>query len=69
MSDLNDAILEAHANNDEVRLVALYTQAANETNDVDTACFFLTYAYIYALELGLRDADTLYLRLDAYGRV
>lgn len=69
MKNLNDAILNAHAQNDGVSLVALYTQAADETNDVDTTCFFLTYAYIYALELGLPDADTLYSRLDAYGRV
>ena len=41
MSDLNDAILAAHAPMmTSVRLVALYTQAANETNDVDTGVLF-----------------------------
>jgi hypothetical protein len=69
MSDLNDAILDAHARDDGRALVALYTRAADETNDIDTACFFLTYAYIYALELGLANEVSLYARLDAHGRV
>ena len=69
MSDLNDAILDAHARDDGRALVALYTQAADGTNDIDTTCFFLTYAYIYALELGIADEVSLYARLDAHGRV
>jgi len=69
MSDLNDAILAAHARSDGRALVGLYTQAADGANDTNTSCFFLTYAYIYALELGMAEADTLYVRLDATGRV
>lgn len=69
MSDLNAIILAAHARDDRAALVGHYTLAADQTNDVNTACFFLTYAYIYALELGHPDTDTLFARLDAHGRV
>ena len=69
MSDLNDIILEAHARDDRRALIGLYTQAADQANDINTACFFLTYAYIYALEMGHPDAGSLYARLDAHGRV
>lgn len=69
MSDLNAAILAAHAYDDGHALVELYTHAADQTNDVDTACFFLTYAYIFALELGMPEEANLYARLDAQGRV
>ena len=69
MSDLKDTILAAHARGDRRALVGLYTQAADQTNDINTVCFFLTYAYIYALELGHRDVDALCARLDAHGRV
>lgn len=69
MSDLNDTILAAHARDDRRALIDLYTLAADQTNDINTTCFFLTYAYIYALELGHPDAVLLYARLDAHGRV
>lgn len=69
MSDLNDTILAAHAADDGSALVALYTQAADQAPDLDTACFFLTYAYIYALELGMPQEVALHARLAAHGRV
>lgn len=69
MSDLNDAILAAHAQDNRRALVGLYTQAADGANDTNTTCFFLTYAYVYALELGMAEADALYARLAAHGRV
>lgn len=69
MSDLNADILKAHARGDGRALVSLYIQAADQTNDVDTACFFLTYAYIFALELGHPEARDLHARLAAHGRV
>ena len=69
MSDLNTRLLAAHAADDKVVLVALYTQAADEAGDIDAACFYLTHAYIYALELGLADAAPLHARLHRHGRV
>lgn len=69
MTPLQDRLLAAHARNDRLTLVTLYTQAADTAPDVDTACFFLTHAYIYALEAGNPVADQLCARLKVFGRV
>jgi hypothetical protein len=66
---LDDQLLAAHATGDGCALVQLYSQAADETKDVDTACFYLTHAYIFALELGHPDTANLHRRLTAFGRV
>ena len=68
MSTLDAEVIAAHASNDTTRLVKLYTQAAEETGDVNAACFFLTHAYVFALELGHPDAITLRARLVKHGR-
>ena len=68
---LDDALLAAHAANDLDRLCGLYTQAADlseQEADVDAACFFLTQAYVFALQAGRSEADGLHKRLLAYGR-
>ena len=69
MSVLNARVLAAHAADDRPALVSLYTQAADQAGDIDTACFFLTYAYVFALELGHPKAETLHARLTQHGRV
>jgi hypothetical protein len=69
MTSLQDLLLAAHASADKQALVGLYTQAADDTADIDAACFFLTHAYIYALEIGDPAAQALYLRLKAHNRV
>lgn len=69
MTDLNAHLLAAHAAGDTSALVALYTKAADQAPDVDTACFFLTHAYIFALELAHPDTDALHARLKSHGRV
>ena len=48
---LDDLILTAHAKDDRAALITLYSRAADLAEDVDTECFFLTYAHIFALEL------------------
>lgn len=68
MSALDAQLLAAHEANDGATLVTLYTQAADEADDVDTACFYLTHAYIFALELGHPDTETLRARLVKHGR-
>ena len=68
MTDLDAALLEAHAAGDAVRLVELYSQAAQTTQDTDTACFFLTHAYVFALEAGHPAEARLRARLVAEGR-
>ncbi|MFT7108047.1 MAG: hypothetical protein ACJAVT_002579, partial [Yoonia sp.] len=47
----------------------LYTEAADNTDVIDAACFHLTHAYIFALELGDPVSDALYARLKVHGRV
>lgn len=69
MTTLDDQLLTAHAKGDHARLVTLYAQAADQTSDIDAACFYLTHAYVFALELGHKDIPTLHARLAQYGRV
>jgi len=66
---LHDKLLAAHARDDRAALITLYTQAADAAGDSDAMCFFLTHAYIFALELGDPAADGLHDRLRAHGRV
>ncbi len=68
MSSLDAEMIAAHAVHDHAALVRLYTQAADEANDVDTACFYLTHAYIFALEAGAPETPALHARLKAHGR-
>ncbi len=65
---LEAQLLAAHAGDDRFALIRLYTQAADITNDLDAECFFLTYAYIFALEAGAAEAEILHARLKAHGR-
>lgn len=68
MSSLDDQLLSAHARDDRPALVSLYTQAADQAHDPDAACFYLTQAYIFALEQGDSRATALHTRLMAEGR-
>lgn len=71
MNALDAALLEAHNQNDITALIELYAQAADEAEtsaDIDAACFFLTHAYVFALEAGSDLAKTLHTRLKSYGR-
>ena len=69
MTSLQDRLLDAHAQGDQMALVALYTEAADSNDVVDAACFYLTHAYIFALELGDPASETLFARLKVHGRV
>ena len=68
MSALDDAMCAAHAAADRAALIRLYTQAADEANSLDAACFYLTHAYIFALEAGAPEARDLHARLVKHGR-
>lgn len=64
-------MLDAHALGDLTALVGLYTQAADKreaSGDVDAACFYLTHAYVFALDRGDARAGALHARLKARGR-
>lgn len=69
MNDLNTQLINAHACGDSSALVTLYASAADQAATVDAACFFLTHAYIFALDLGHADITRLHARLSEHGRV
>jgi len=68
---LDAALLLAHEQNDHEQLVTLYRKAGLsciDTKNVDAGCFYLTHAYIFALELGSPKARELHQILVSYGR-
>jgi hypothetical protein len=68
MTGLQARLLAAHADNDRHALVALYQEAADTSADPVAQGFFLTHAYVFALELGDPRASDLHARLKAQGR-
>ena len=71
LEQLDRKLLGAHARGDAAALVSLYTQAADlreAQGDIAAACFYLTQAFVFSLEGGLPEAETLNLRLHAHGR-
>jgi hypothetical protein len=68
VSDLDQRLLAAHAREDRGALIGLYALAADGAPDLDAACFFLTHAYVFALERGDPRAPDLHARLKAEGR-
>ena len=67
-AELDAALLAAHAAGDRAALSGLYTHAAECAPDETAAGFYLTHAYIFALEAGLPEAEGLRQRLKAQGR-
>ena len=68
---LDRALLTAHDQNDTAALIRLYTLAgvtAEAASDTDAACFYLTHAFVFALESGAPEAVALNKRLVAQGR-
>lgn len=68
---LETKILDAHAAGDVGSLIEGYGRAAviaEGEGDIDAACFFATYAYIYALEAGHPDGQNLHEFLKKHGR-
>ncbi|MEM9475662.1 MAG: hypothetical protein AAGA71_10225 [Pseudomonadota bacterium] len=69
--DLDAALLAAHAAGDRGALVRLYAQAgdaAEAEGARERAAFYLTHAYVFALEAGDPKAKTLHARLKGWGR-
>ena len=68
---LNSALLKAHEDDDKDELVKLYTLAADLTekeHDLDASCFYLTHAFVFALEQGNVEAFKLNKRLAKHNR-
>jgi len=51
VSALDEALIAAHAAGNKTELVQLYTEAA-EAAAGEAAAFYLTHAYVFALEAG-----------------
>lgn len=66
--DLDTRLIAAHTAEDRRALVALYAEAADSANDLDAACFYLTHAYVFALETGHPRAGHLHKALCRHGR-
>lgn len=68
MIDLENRLLRAHGTGDQKSLVGLYTEAADHAHTLEASCFYLTHAYVFALELGDNRAKQLHARLKMHGR-
>lgn len=68
MSDLDARLLAAHAAGDKAALVTLYRQAAEAASGAAATGFFLTQAYVFALDTGHPEASRLHARLVDMGR-
>ena len=66
--DLEAQILKAHAAGDLTALVEGYVRAAEGALDSDQAGFFLTQAFIFALEAGDPRANDIKAQLVVQGR-
>lgn len=68
MTDLDTRLLAAHEAHDSQALITLYEEAASSTKDETARGFYLTHAYVFALEAGDPRAHTLKAELVAMGR-
>ena len=69
--DLDQQLLAAHGAADNIALSRLYTKAgdyAESREQIEAACFYLTHAYVFALEQGLPEVKQLHERLVSHGR-
>ena len=65
---LDERLLAAHERSDLESLTTLYSEAAEAAEDLEARCFYLTHAYVFALEIGDDRAKELRARLVGYGR-
>lgn len=69
---IDTAVIAAHDAGDGAGLARLYGEAADgfsRQGDIDTACFFYTQAYVYALEQGMSEAERYAAVLKKNGRL
>ncbi|MGR3814225.1 MAG: hypothetical protein ACU0AU_09035 [Cognatishimia activa] len=69
MSTLDARLLKAHERDDKPALVALYTEAAECAAAIDAKAFYLTHAYVFALDIGAPEATSLQRQLKELGRI
>ncbi|SFK56608.1 hypothetical protein [Shimia haliotis] len=69
MSETLEArLLAAHAAHDQSALIRLYSEAAHSAQNNTARGFYLTHAYVFALESGDARAERLRAELKAMGR-
>ncbi len=68
MSDLDARLRRAHQAQDVAKLAALYEEAADVAKEEDAIAFFLTHAYVHALEANAPSVEHLRQRLILMGR-
>lgn len=66
-SALDAGLLAAHERGDHAELVRLYLKASQSAQDDAASAFYLTHAYVFALEAGLEAAASIRARLVALG--
>ena len=72
LAALERELIAAHGSGDGDTLIGLYAAAADRaaaSDDIDRAAFFLTHAWIFALERGDERAKALRARLANWERV
>ena len=69
MSTLDARLLEAHERDDKPALVALYTEAADTASEEEAQAFYLTHAYVFALDIGAPETPSLRHQLKMLGRI
>ena len=67
LAALDTQLIAAHARCDHAALVVLYAKAAECTQDETAERFYLTHAYVFALECGHERARALKSRLVELG--
>jgi len=70
-ADLQRRLMAAHDLGDLAALAELFAEAADlaeVAGEIDRACFFLTQAWVFAMDAGAPVAKALRARLVAYGR-
>lgn len=65
--DLDARLLAAHAADDRAALIRLYEEASGVATSPVARNFYLTHAYVFALEAGVPEAQDLRARLVEYG--
>lgn len=68
---MDAALIEAHRRGDKEALVDLYERAGSDALDIgniEAGCFYITHAYIFALETGSKATGRLHGLLTRLGR-
>ena len=71
VSRLEERLLLAHEKGDSAALSVLYSEAADvaeAAGERDRAAFFLTHAWIFALDAGIASAGSAHAKLVVWGR-